>query len=235
MGGHAVGRDGRDYEPFGDFLVGSQTVASKAYMTKILFYAPSVPQVVITMEDRDRKVVIVGVLVVLMCASLGTAFALGPPDLPPAPFDDYLATWVTESRPLTEGGVNDQTVSFDIPDLNVTSVTVRLTWTDDEFINPIGRRDDTLAIRVEGPADSGMEDQDSGTSGELVLQFDLVEVPSDDDPENMGLYLDEAGTGEWRVTVSVSPEGLRDTGNSWSVTLSYTFFTGRLVENPEVA
>ena len=47
-------------------------------------------------------------------------------------------------------------------------------------------------------------------------------------------YMDESATGEWSVTVSVLAAGLRDTGNDWSVSFRYTYYSGRLVENPEV-
>ncbi|NIP34284.1 MAG: hypothetical protein GWN18_05080, partial [Thermoplasmata archaeon] len=86
---------------------------------------------------------------------------------------------------------------------------------DDELLNPLGRRDDTLTLRVEGPAGL-VDDQVSGTSGDLQLVFDLADVPTDTDAANIGDYLDESGTGEWSLTVSVLAAGLRDTGNDWA-------------------
>jgi len=111
---------------------------------------------------------------------------------------------------------------------------VRLTWTDDEFLNPIGRRDDTLTIRVQGPSGVAVDEQVTGTSGDLELRFDLADVPTDIEADHLDDHLDESATGEWRVTVSVSPAGLRDTGNDWSVSFSYTYYSGSLVDNPEV-
>jgi hypothetical protein len=186
------------------------------------------------MDTRDRRVGIIGFVAVAVSVLLGSAFALGPGGPLPSPLDDYIADWSTQTGTMSDSGTNDQVVSFDIRSNNVTRVVVRLTWSDDEFLNPIGRRDDTLTMRIEGPAGVAVDDQVSGTSGDLELRFDLAEVPTDDDAGHIGDYLDENGTGEWRVTVSVLPAGLRDTGNDWAISFSYTYYTGRLIDNPEV-
>ncbi len=186
------------------------------------------------MEGMDRRVVIVGVLCVLVSVSLGAAFALGPGGPLPSPMDEYVAEWYTQTGTESISGNNDQVLGIDVGEHNLTIVIVSLTWTDDEFFTPIGQRDDTLTIRVEGPSGVGVDDQVSGTSGDLELRFDLADVPTDPEAGNIGDYLDETATGEWSVTVSVQAAGLRDTGNSWSISLSYTYYTGRLIDNPEV-
>lgn len=186
------------------------------------------------MEGRDRRVVFGGVLCVLISVSLGTAFALGPGGPLPSPMDEYVAEWYTQTGTWSLDGNNDQVVGIDVGEHNLTIVIIRLTWTDDELINPTGRRDDTLTLRVEGPAGVAVDDQVSGTSGDLELRFDLGDVPTDPEAGNIGDYMDETATGEWSVTVSVQAAGLRDTGNSWSISLSYTYYSGRLIDNPEV-
>jgi hypothetical protein len=148
--------------------------------------------------------------------------------------EEYVAEWYTQTGTESISGNNDQVLGIDVGEHNLTIVIVRLTWTDDEFFNPIGQRDDTLTIRVEGPSGVGVDDQVSGTSGDLELRFDLGDVPTDPEAGNIEDYLDETATGEWSVTVSVQAAGLRDTGNSWSISLSYTYYTGRLIDNPEV-
>ena len=175
-----------------------------------------------------------GGLAVVISVVLGSTLALGPGGPLPPPLDEFIVDWSTQTGTMSDSGADDQVVSFSVRDPNVTRVVVRLTWTDDERLNPLGRRDDTLTLLVEGPGDSGAEDQVTGTSGDLELRFDLADVPTDTDAGNVGEYLDEAGTGEWRVTVSVLPAGLRDTGNDWAVSLTYTYYSGRLIDNPGV-
>ena len=209
-------------------------MASLAGMTTSLLIAPFVPDAVVIMEGRDRRVVMLGVITVIFCVLLGSVFALGPMGPLPSPLDDYVADWSTEIRTSSQSGTNDQVVDFDVLDNNLTSMIVTLTWSDDEFINPIGRRDDTLTLRVQGPSGVDAEGEVSGTTGTLELQFDLADVPIDREAGNLADYLDENATGEWSVTVSVQPAGLRDTGNDWSVSIRYTFYTGRLIDNPEV-
>lgn len=188
------------------------------------------------MEGRDRRVMILGVVCVLVSVSLGAAFATGPFEPPDFLPSDYVADWTSGSNSRAEPGSNDQVIRFNVPEHNITTVTVRLTWTDDEIVSPLGRRDDTLSISVEGPSTLDLPSRtESGTSGELVLEFDIADVPLDTDVGNMGAYDDANATGEWKATVSVQASGLRDTGNDWTLTLSYTFYTGRMVENPEDA
>jgi hypothetical protein len=186
------------------------------------------------MEGQDRRVVFFGVIIVALCVLMGTVFAIGPLGPLPSPMDDFIADWNTQTRTMSDSGLNDQVVDFDVREHNLTVVIVSLTWTDDERVNPIGRRDDTLTLRVRGPAGVAADDEVSGTSGNLELRFDLADVPTDPDAGSLSNYLNEDGTGEWSVTVSVLPAGLRDTGNDWSVSISYTFYTGRLIDNPEV-
>jgi hypothetical protein len=186
------------------------------------------------MEGKDRRVLMMGLGAVLVSVLLGSAFALGPGGPLPNPLDDYVADWYTQTGTASDSGLNDQVVDFTIGEANVTSVVVRLTWTDDERVNPLGRRDDTLTMRVEGPPGSEAEDEVTGTSGDLELRFTMAPVPTDDDAGNIGEYLDESGTGDWRVTVSVLPAGFRDTGNDWAVSMQYTYYAGRLIDNPEV-
>lgn len=176
----------------------------------------------------------IGVLCVLISVSLGTVFAIGPLGPMGPPLDDYVADWYTESDTVGRSGTNDQVVEFDVREANVTSLTVRLTWTDDELVNPIGRRDDLLTLRVEGPPGVSVDETVSGTSGELVLEFDLATVPTDREASRLGDYLDENATGRWSITVSVEARGLRDTGNDWSVSFAYSYYVGRLIDNPEV-
>jgi len=186
------------------------------------------------MEGKDRRVVFFGVVVVALSVLLGSVFALGPMGPLPSPMDDFIVDWNTEKRTMSESGLDDQVVDFDIREHNLTVMIVTLTWSDDEFLNPIGRRDDTLTLRVQGPSGVSADGEVSGTSGNLELRFDLADVPNDADAGNLAEYLDETATGEWSVTVSVAPAGFRDNGNDWSVSISYTFYTGRLIDNPEV-
>ncbi len=220
--------------PSGTLRGGGQMVASQTNRTTSILIAPFVPHAVVVMENRDRRVGMLGGLAVIVSVLLGSAFAIGPGGPLPSPLDDYIADWYTQTGTMSDSGLNDQVVTFNVRAANLTSVVVRLTWSDDEFLNPIGRRDDTLTLRVEGPAGVSVDDQVSGTSGDLELRFDLADVPMDTDANNLGDYLDENATGEWRITVSVLPAGLRDTGNDWAVSFSYTYYTGRLIENPEV-
>jgi hypothetical protein len=215
-------------------LVVSGTVASLANVTTSLLIAPHVPDAVVKMKGTDRRVVMMGLGAVLISVLLGSAFAIGPGGPLPSPLDAYVTDWFTQTGTMSDSGLNDQVVEFTVREANVTTVVVRLTWTDDERVNPLGRRDDTLTMRVEGPSVSGLEEEVSGTSGDLELRFNVATVPSDDDANNIGDYMDENGTGDWRVTVSVLPAGFRDTGNDWAVSLQYTYYTGRLIDNPEV-
>ena len=219
--------------PSDPLLVGGQLGASSSGNTTSLLIAPYVPDAVVIMKSSDRRVAMFGALAVVISVLLGSAFAIGPGGPLPPPLDEFITDWHTQTGTMSENGANDQVVTFDVREVNVTRVVVSLTWQDDEFVNPIRRRDDTLTLHVEGPGGIA-EDQVMGTSGDLELRFDLADVPTDTDPNNVGDYLDEDSTGEWRVTVSVEPAGLRDTGNDWAVSLMYTYYTGRLIDNPEV-
>ena len=175
-----------------------------------------------------------GIVVVVVSASVGAALATGPR----APSDiipiDYVATWNDASNIRTEAGSNDQVVRFDIPEHNITYVMVRLSWEDDEIVSPFGMRADELTLRVEGPSTLDEEPQTvSGTTGELIVEFTNRVTPSDPDVENMDTYDDTNATGEWSVTVSVLAQGLRDTGNDWTVSFTYEYYTGRMIESPE--
>jgi hypothetical protein len=175
-----------------------------------------------------------GFVALVLSILLGTVLAVGPVGPLPSPMDDFITEWYTEIGGDSQAGLNDQVITFDVSDNNLTSVTVHLTWSDDELLNPIGRRDDTLTLRVEGPPGVDVDDVVSGTSGDLELQFDLANVPTDPEAGNIGNYMDQNATGEWSITISVAPQGLRDTGNAWSVSISYTYYLGRLIDNPEV-
>jgi len=177
----------------------------------------------------------IGVFCLLISMSLGAAFAAGPLQPPGNLLPDYIADWYTGSGGSSETGLNDQVVTMDVRDHNLTRVTVRLSWTDDEFVGPIGRRDDTLTLHVEGPStlDQGPQEM-TGTSGELLVVFDLESVPTDDDMDHFEDHDYTNATGDWSITVSVQPAGLRDSGNDWTVTFSYEFYVGRLIQNPGV-
>jgi hypothetical protein len=187
------------------------------------------------MTPRDKRYASIGVICLLLSISLGTAFAAGPLEPPGNLLPDYIADWYTDNGNRAESGLNNQVVTIDVPEHNLTRVTVRLSWTDDEFVGPLGRRDDTLTLQVEGPStlDQGSQ-QDSGTTGEILIVFDLETVPTDDDMNNFEDHDYTNATGDWSVTVSVQPAGFRDSGNDWTVTFSYEFYVGRLIENPGV-
>ena len=188
------------------------------------------------MTPRDKRMAGIGVICLLISLSLGAAFAVGPLEPPGNLLPDYIADWYTSvGSPLSAEGVNDLVVTMDIREHNLTQVTVRLSWTDDEFVGPFGQRDDNLILHVEGPStlDVGSQ-EDSGTSGELLIVFDLETIPDDDDMEHFEDHDYTNATGEWSVTVSVQPAGLRDSGNDWTVTFSYEFYVGRLIQNPGV-
>jgi hypothetical protein len=187
-----------------------------------------------SMTPRDKRMVGIGVVCLLISMS-GIAFATGPLDAPGNLLPDYIADWYTGSDSDSETGLNDQVVTMDVRDHNLTRVTVRLSWTDDEFVGPIGRRDDTLTLHVEGPSalDQGPQEM-TGTSGELLVVFDLESVPTDDDMDHFEDHDYTNATGDWSITVSVQPAGLRDSGNDWTVTFSYEFYVGRLIQNPGV-
>ena len=186
------------------------------------------------MDQRDRLIAVLGIIVIIFSAGVGAAFAIGPPDGDDDDVGDMIIVWSTGSRSSIENGLNTQVFRVDVPEHNITSVTVRLSWTDDELFNPIGQRDDTLSITVEGPSTLDEPPQSaSGTTGELVVTYDLATVPLTTDPRDLPDHDYVNATGEWEITVSVAAAGLRDTGNDWAVTFSYEFYSGALREAPE--
>jgi hypothetical protein len=187
------------------------------------------------MTPRDKRMAGIGVICLLISMSLGAAFAVGPLEPPGNLLPDFIADWYTDSSSWGVDGLNDQVVTLDVRAHNLSRVSVRLSWTDDEFVGPLGRRDDTLTLHVEGPStlDVGSQ-EDSGTSGELVIVFDLETIPTDDDMEHFEDHDYTNATGDWSITVSVLAAGLRDSGNDWTVTFSYEFYVGRLIQNPGV-
>ncbi len=188
------------------------------------------------MTPRDKRMAGIGVICLLLSLSFGAAFAIGPLETPGNLLPDYIADWYTGSgtSPGVDG-LNDQVVPIATREHNLTRVTVRLSWTDDEFVGPLGRRDDTLTLHVEGPSTLDQGSQDiSGTTGELLIVFDLETIPNDDDMEHFEDHDYTNATGDWSVTVSVQPAGLRDSGNDWTVTFSYEYYGGRRSQNPGV-
>lgn len=187
------------------------------------------------MTPRDKRMAGIGVICLLISLSLGAAFAVGPLEPPGNLLPDYIADWYTRRGSSSATGLNDQVVTMDIREHNLTRVTVRLSWTDDEFVGPLGRRDDTLSMRVEGPSTLDVGSlEDSGTTGEILIVFDLETIPTDADMDHFEDHDYTNATGGWSVTVSVQPAGLRDSGNDWTVTFSYEFYVGRLIQNPGV-
>ena len=150
----------------------------------------------------------------------------------------YQIEWIGGgSGTLSESSSNDVTVNFDISQMNLTSVEIKLTWTDD-YLGPsiFGLRDDTLSISVSAP---GLETKsDSGSSGEATVLYDVVntvpelieDVSSGDLNENLETHQSEVGMGEWSVTVNVQPEPITDSGNSWSLEVSYSWYEGKVSE-----
>lgn len=187
------------------------------------------------MTPRDQRVMLLGAVALLLSAGLGAAFSTGPRQPPDGGVPDMVADWSsTFSNTMSEYGQDSQIVSFDIVERNLTRLTVRLMWTDDEIVGPLGRRDDLLTLRVDGPStlDVTPSQQTSGTGGDLVLEWDLADLPTDPDPDNFDDHAYDNATGTWEVRVSVEPRGLRDTGNDWTVSVSYTYYVGRLLEVP---
>ena len=187
------------------------------------------------MTPRDQRVMLLGVVALVLSAGLGAAFSSGPRQPPDGSLPDLVADWSsTYSNTLSEYRTDSQIVTFEISERNLTRLTVRLMWTDDEIVGPLGRRDDLLTLRVDGPPtlDVDPSQQISGTGGELVLEWDLADVPTDPDPEHFADHAYDNATGSWEVRVSVEPRGLRDTGNDWTVSVSYTYYVGRLLETP---
>ena len=176
-----------------------------------------------------------GMLALLMSAGLGAAFATGPDGDGGGGTGEQYADWtLRQTRTVSAQGENGDTVDIDIPEHNVTSITVTLTWTDDEIISVVGRRDDVLTLLVEPP--STLEERpeaQSGSASPLAVALDLAVVPTDDDARHLADYDYTNATGRWTVSVTVDANGLRDQGNAWGLTVRYTFYVGRLLERPE--
>lgn len=187
------------------------------------------------MNARDRRFVALGMLALLMSTGLGAAFATGPDGDGGGGGGERYADWtLRQTRTVSAQGENGDTVDIDIPEHNLTSITVTLTWTDDELISVVGRRDDVLTLLVEPP--STLEEQPearSGAASPLAVALDLAVVPTDDDARHLVDYDYTNATGRWRVSVTVDANGLRDQGNAWGLTVRYTFYVGRLLERQE--
>lgn len=176
-------------------------------------------------------------LAFLLSAGPGYALATGPVGSPDGDAADLYADWtMVRTRSVGIDGENGDVVDVDIPEHNVTSVTVTLSWTDDEIVNVGGFRADVLTLLVEPPATLDQEQpQQSGTEAPLTVRFDPTTVPTDDDPKHLPDHDFANATGRWRVTVTVDPRGVRDQGNAWSLTLTYSYYIGRLLPKPEGA
>jgi len=176
-----------------------------------------------------------GMLALLLSAGLGAALATGPDGDGGGGTGEQYADWsLRQTRTVSVQGENGETVDIDIPEHNLTSITFTLTWTDDEIISVIGRRDDVLSLLVEPP--STLEEQPEAQSGSvspLAVALDLAVVPTDDDAKHLADYDYTNATGRWKVSVTVDANGVHDQGNAWGLTVRYTFYTGRLLERPE--
>jgi hypothetical protein len=178
--------------------------------------------------------VALGLVAFLLSAGPGYALATGPGPPPPGGDADLYADWsMTQTRSRGIDGENGDVVDIDVPEHNVTSLTVTLTWTDDEIVNVGGFRADVLTLLVEPPSTL---DQDvplqSGTESPLSAHFDPTTVPTDDNPKNLKDHDFTNATGRWRVSVTVDANGIRDQGNAWSLMVTYTYYVGRLLPKP---
>jgi len=151
----------------------------------------------------------------------------------------YQIEWLGRGpQSMSESGNNGATVNFDLNQKNLTSVNVVLTWTDDELFSPGGVRADTLSISVDAP---GLTVQsDSGTGGEASVMYSVNNAPSavqdvssGDVNENLETHQSELGMGQWSVTVDVQAAGFLDTGNSWSLSISYSWYEAKVSEMAE--
>ena len=157
----------------------------------------------------------------------------------------YQIEWIGSGpSTLSESGYNDATVNFDISQMNLTSVNVVLRWTDDEAYSPTDYRADTLSLSVSAP---GLTVQsDSGTNGVLTVPNDNInpvpepveDVSSGDVNDNLETFQSEFGIGEWSVTVQVEAVGGipiidPDTGNDWTLEVSYSWYEGKVSEMAE--
>jgi hypothetical protein len=172
------------------------------------------------MNPKDRMILMAGVVAILLSAGFGTALATGPimdDDDGPA----LVADWsINPSVTNTFDEENTQVLEVAIDEHNITSLVATLTWTDDEIVNIGGPRADVLTLMVEGPPGLGVtQPQQSGTSGELQVTFVLDPPPVDPDPDNFENYDRVNATGTWVISVTVDANGIRDTGNAWSLTL----------------
>jgi hypothetical protein len=187
------------------------------------------------MDQRDKMFALLGVFLVVISAAGGLVFATGLVDQDGDDERVYVAEWSeVQGRMSSQPGTNSGGFDFTLSEHNITQVTVALMWVDDELVGPIGRRDDLLTLTVEGPP--ALEDGVAtlaDTDGEVTLNFDTMAVPTETDPDLIGDLDYTDATGDWSVTVSVEPRGLRDTGNDWTVVISYSYYVGRLVEAPE--
>ncbi len=179
--------------------------------------------------------VAMGMLALLMSAGLGAAFATGPGGGGGGGTGEVYADWsLMQTRTVSVQGENGETVDFDVPEHNLTSIVVTLTWTDDELISVAGRRADTLTLLVEPPASlEEQPDQLSGAEGSLRVELDLAVVPTDDSPKLLADHDYTNATGTWKVSVTVDARGIRDQGNAWGLTVRYTYYVGRLLPRPE--
>lgn len=186
------------------------------------------------MNPKDRMILMVGVVSILLSAGFGTALAVGPQG-----GDDggsvLVADWSRNpSVTDTFNEENTQVLEVAIDKHNVSSLVATLTWTDDEVVNIGGPRADVLTLMVEGPPGLGVtQPLQSGTSGELQVTFVLDPPPDDPDPDNFETYDRTNATGTWVISVTVDANGIRDSGNAWSLTLRYTYYEGRLLEQTE--
>ena len=189
------------------------------------------------MEQKDRLILMVGVAAVLLSAGFGTALATGGLD----DRDDdrnLVADWSkTRTKSLDYDETNTRTLEVLIEEHNITSLVATLTWTDDEVVTiPGGFREDVLTLLVEGPPNLDVsQPQQTGTAGELQVVYTLDPVPDDPDPDNFDLYDRTNATGTWLVTITVDANGIRDTGNDWTLVITYTYYEGQLIEVQEEA
>jgi hypothetical protein len=156
----------------------------------------------------------------------------------------YQIEWIEGgSSTLSESGSNDATVNFDISQMNLTSVEVKLTWTDDEPLGIVGALADTLSLTVTPP---GLEvKSESGTSGEETVTYNdfesapepVEDVSSGDVAEHLETNQNEDGMGQWSVVVHVDAVGVSrqgiDTGNDWTLEVTYSWYEGKVSEMAE--
>jgi dipeptide/tripeptide permease len=183
------------------------------------------------------KTVTIGVVLLFIPITIGTAFALGPNTLfieeqkisGPTDWTKYDRTTVTIDGNGYLAENEEEVIMAPVSDRNIFSVTFTLTWLDESSDARHNNEPDGFSISVQPP--NGTVEEDISETGSASVMFEFEPV---NDPywNGTGIYdvtirCEYAGDQEPLVPDPLGIRTIADNGNDWTLAVEYKYYAMR--------